>query len=356
MVAIAMPTDVTARAVLDAIERRQDSGHRPHLGASLIGHACDRHLWLAFRWARAQRWDGRMLRLFEIGRRAELRFVEELRAAGVVVHDVDNRGQQYRVSDEACGHHFGGSMDGAAQGLPEAPKAWHVLEFKTHNDKSFRELSAKGVKVAKPMHHAQMQVYMGLTGMDRALYYAENKNDAALYTERVHFDKAEFERLRARALRVITSAEPPVRISADPSWFECKFCHFHGLCHGAEAPEANCRTCAHSTPELNGQARWSCTRHQTDIGVPTQREGCASHRFIPILLERIGECVDASDEAVTYRMADGQTFVNGDPDANPAHFSSAEIHAAEDKSALALAAFDKQFQDLRSKWGGRVVA
>lgn len=353
MVAIAAPTNTTARAVLDAIERAQDSAHRPHLGASLIGHACERHLWLSFRWAKAQRFEGRVLRLFEIGRRAELRFVEELRAAGVHVHDVDERGQQYRVSDEKCGHHLGGSMDAAVQGLPEAAKAWHVAEFKTHNDKSFKDLQAKGVQKFKPLHYAQMQVYMGLTGMDRALYYAENKNDAAIYTERVHFDKDEFKRLQDRALRVITAAEPPARISNDPAWFECKFCHFHALCHGDEAPEPTCRSCAHSTPELDGQARWSCAKTGADINVERQRVGCRDHRVIPILLERIGEMVDANDAAVTYKTADGRTFVNGDPDKTPKHFSSAEIHAFKDKKALTI---DNPLMDtLRKQWGARVV-
>lgn len=355
MAAIPDTGNTTAAAVLRQIEEAQDSGHRPHLGASLIGHSCERHLWLTFRWALAHRWDGRMLRLFRIGQRAELRFVEELRAAGIEVHDVDASGRQWRVSSEKCGHHFGGSMDGAARGLPEAPKAWHVVEFKTHNDKSFRELLAKGVQAAKPQHWAQMQVYMGLTGMDRALYYAENKNDAALYTERVHFDKASFDALEERALRVITAPEPPARIgSAD--WYECKFCHHAAICHGTTAPEANCRTCAHSTPQLNGSARWICEHHCCDINEDTQRAGCADHRVIPILLDRIGTVVDGSPEAVTYRMEDGREFTNGDPARNPAHLSSREIHACQDKAFLSGVANDPAIMDLRASWGGRIAA
>ena len=52
-------------------------------------------------------------------------------------------GRQWRV--EAHGGHFGGSLDGVALGLLEAPKTWHVLEFKTHSVKSFADLVAKGV-------------------------------------------------------------------------------------------------------------------------------------------------------------------------------------------------------------------
>ena len=49
----------------------------------------------------------------------------------------------------------------------EAPKTWHVLEFKTHGVKSFADLTAKGVVLSKPQHAAQMQIYMHLTGIKR---------------------------------------------------------------------------------------------------------------------------------------------------------------------------------------------
>jgi hypothetical protein len=132
-----------------AYERNADSGHRPHLGASLIGNPCERHLWYVFRHA--------------------------------------------------------------------------ISKMKTHNAKSFKELTEKRVEKAKPLHYAQMQVYMGLSGMTRALYFAVNKDTDDIYTEYLHFDPQEFERLHARAARIISASEPPLRISEDPSWFQCKF-------------------------------------------------------------------------------------------------------------------------------------
>jgi PD-(D/E)XK nuclease superfamily len=354
MAALPQPEHSVVSAIYRSHEQREaaQGGHRAHLGASLIGHACMRYLWLTFRWARREAFDGRMLRLFNTGQRAESRFVEELRAIGCEVHDVDEFGRQFRVSDH--GGHFGGSLDGAACGLPEAPKAWHVTEFKTHNAKSFDELAEKGVAKAKPMHHAQMTIYMGLTGMDRALYLAENKNTSALYSERVHFDPVQFAKLLERARQVITANEPPPRIHADPAWRQCKMCGFHDLCHGDQAPEVNCRTCAHSTPELDGDARWSCALHRADVDLATQRTGCAGHRYIPILLGRIGEQVGAMDEpdgnaAVRYRMADGREFVNG---AAPA-FASSEIAAAQNKAALGA----EVLQSIKARApGARVVA
>jgi hypothetical protein len=351
MADIPQPINATAAQVLAWRERVTDTSHRPHLGASLIGHACSRHLWLAFRWAKAQKFGGRLLRLFDTGRREESRVHEELRGIGCEVW-ADDGSSQFRFG--MFGNHFGGSVDGVVQGLPEAPKKPHILEVKTHNDKSFADLLKKGVREAKPMHFAQMQAYMGLSDLDRALYYAVNKNTDAVYIERVERDPTEVARVLSRAASVIEAAEPPPRISNDPAWFECKFCHFHSQCHGTEAPEVNCRTCAHSTPLTDGDARWSCAIERRDISFERQRVGCDGHRYIPILLERIGTQTDATagengNATVHYATPDGGTFDNGPAPA----FSSKEIAAAADKGALS----DGTVKALKAEFkSARVVA
>jgi hypothetical protein len=99
--------------------------------------------------------------------------------------------------------HFGGSLDGVAKGLPEAPKTPAVLEFKTHNDKSFTDLVKNKVQASKPQHYDQMNIYMGLMELDRALYMAVNKNTDDLYTEWVHFVQDRFHQLMAKAEHLI---------------------------------------------------------------------------------------------------------------------------------------------------------
>jgi hypothetical protein len=330
MAALPEPVHTTVNLIYQAYENDADDGNRPHLGASLIGRPCERQLWYTFRWVDSKKFNGRMLRLFETGNLAESRFVANLRRIGVQVHDVTPDGKQWRVTD--LGGHFAGSMDGAAVGLPEAPKTWHVLEFKTHGDKSFTELVKKTARVAKPEHYAQMQVYMGYTGMERAFYMAVNKNTDELYAERVDFDPVEFAKLKARAERVIRAAEPPLKVSEDPSWFVCKMCDFHAHCHGEAAPAVNCRTCAHSTPEMDGNARWSCSHHnESQIPIAGQRIGCGQHRYIPILLERFATQKDYVNGDVVYSTPTGD-FANGDP-ANGA-LSSEEIRACEQKVML----------------------
>lgn len=341
----------TLAAVEAGVLRGAEDGRRPHLGASLIGRSCERQLWYTFRWAKRPQHSARLLRLFARGQREESVFVSLLRAAGVTVYEVDpTTGRQFSYS--SFGGHFSGAMDGAAVGLREAPKTWHVLEFKTHGKKSFDELVAKGVKKAKPEHWAQMQCYMAWTGMERALYCAVCKDDDRLHMERVDFDKEAADKLFERAERIINAAEPPQRIG-DASWFECKWCEFAGICHGTDAPEPNCRTCAHATPEKSGT--WSCARHaQDEIPLTFQRQGCDSHRYIPALLHW-AEVVDANhdDNWVTYRLPNGGTFTNGQ---QPSGFSSAEIHACEDKNALPLVANEPDLQSLRANYGAEVVA
>jgi len=326
--AIPQPEHTTARAVVQWRERTTDTGHRPHLGASVIGHSCDRHLWLMFRWAGSEAFDGRVLRMFERGRREEALVHEELRGIGCEVWADDGTGQ-YRVA--AVAGHFGGSLDGVVVGLPEAPKATHVLEVKTHGAKSFADLKKKGVRESKPMHWQQMQTYMHLADIDRALYYAVNKDTDELHIERIERDPAEGERILARAQKIVTASEPPLRLSEDPDYFECKWCRFKPQCHGTEAPEVNCRTCAHSTPTLAGDAQWTCgkTNRPGVIPINVQRAGCASHLYIPPMLDRIGKPVDGDESSVVYESEHGR-FVNGPPPG----FSSAEIRAAEHKDML----------------------
>lgn len=350
MAAVPEPIHATANLIYKAYENDAEEGNRPHLGASLIGHACERYLWMTFRWVDSKKFPGRMLRLFKAGNDFEPRIVAELRRIGVEVHDVDPTGRQWRVS--SIGGHFGGSMDGAARGFAEAPKTWCVTEFKTHNAKSFAGLVKEGVQKSKPQHYAQMTIYMGETGMDRAMYIAENKDTSELYCEWIHFDQVEYAKLKARAERVIRAAEPPLKISEDPSWYVCKMCDFHDHCHGEAAPAVNCRTCAHATPVTGEGAeggQWHCEKIEEancdeNIDDATMRTGCKDHRYIPILLERFATQTDYVNGDVMYATPDGGVFGNGD---NPGSLKSVEIRAMEAKSLLGgVAKLKKDLEDV----------
>ena len=179
---------------------------------------------------------------------------------------------------------------------------------------------------------AAFTCYMGYTGMDRALYTCVCKETDEIFTAWIHFDEVEFARLKARAERVIRAAEPPAKCSNDPSWYVCKMCDFHDHCHGEAAPQVNCRTCAHSTPEIDGDARWSCQQHSRDMTLQAQRTGCDQHRYIPVLLQNFATQKDYVNGDVVYTTETGE-FSNGSP-ANGA-LASQEIRDCAQKVMLA---------------------
>jgi len=292
-------TSPIGAAIYAAYEAQAGSGFRAHLGASLIGKDCERALWFDFRWCTLRRHPGRLLRLFETGQLEEARLVRNLRSIGATVLEVDPQsGRQIRV--EAHGGHFGGALDGVALNLPQAPQTWHVLEFKTHSAKSFADLSAKGVRGSKPQHFAQMQVYMHLTGLTRAVYLAVCKDSDQLYVEHSAHDAAYAQGLLAKAQRVIFAPQPLARISLDPAWYQCRLCEHAPLCHGQGAAELNCRTCLHATALEGG---WHCARHDRMLSEAEQRAGCERHLYLPALVP--GEQIDAGEGWVEYRFGNG---------------------------------------------------
>jgi len=248
---------------------------------------CSRQLWYVFRWAKKITHEARILRLFARGHLEEERFIFFLRRAGITIWQHDDAGHQYRMA--ACGGHYGGSLDGVGKGFPEDPDRAFLTEFKTHNEKSFAQLVAKGVRDSKPEHNIQMQQYMGAYGLDRAAYFAVNKNTDEWHAEIVHFDDTAYRLYLARADHIIYSPFPPPREYGMRSHFKCKWCDYNDLCWTCTGAAFNCRTCANIKPIDDGC--WYCT--ERDIldpkGHPEDMElmcsGCGNHTFIEGLVK-----------------------------------------------------------------------
>ena len=302
-------------------ENIAEDHRRDHLGASMLGHKCERYLWLSFRWAFREQVPGRIRRLFRRGHNEEASIIADLRAIGCDVRDGQPDGSgQWRVK---LAPHVGGSLDAIIEsGVPEAKKSRHVAEFKTHSLKSFDDLVAKGVAKSKPLHHAQMQAYMHGTGIERALYVAVCKDDDRLHVERIEYDKAFALKAIERGARIALTERMPPGISQDPSWYECKFCPARDLCHGSKTTtEVNCRTCANSTPSDDGQ--WRCARWDNEpIPPDAQRAGCSAHVLHPDLVP--WKLRDSGIEWVAlWEVRDGEFMANGEPDARV--YASSEI-------------------------------
>ena len=327
--------------LIDKVHERSQEGPRGHMGCSMLGHPCDRWLWLSFHWAVIERFPGRILRLFRRGQNEERLIVYDLRSIGM---EVQFTGANQKRVDFGC--HVGGSMDGIiVSGVPEAQKTKHVLEAKTHSLKSFNDLVKHGVEKSKPMHFIQMQTYMLGEGIDRALYVAVCKDDDRIYTERVKLNKEIAQKAVLRGHKIATDTRMPPPLSTDPSWFECKFCPAHEFCHKTKTTkEVNCRTCAHSTAEEDGT--WSCEKYETTI--PTEQDqlnGCSAHVIHPDLVPWNYE---TDNDTVIWLTQYGK-IKNGV--AAEGVFESTEILANPE----ACANPDKFIDEVRDIFGGKVV-
>lgn len=305
------------KASKELLERKEAGKLRGHLGASQIGHRCARQAWYSFRWAYRGQHLGRMMRLFNRGHEEESRLMRWLRAAGYEIQDHSERlwyhdgldsyvcrpwdwggdpqdqfdmtlddvsedpvhirraternqgPKQWQFVDDTTGH-FSGSSDGKIRG-PHLPEGWGGLEFKTGNDKSFKDITAKGVLSSKPVYWVQMQIYMKAFGLSWTLFVMVNKNDDEIYYEIVYAKPEIGEQYYDLATRIIKQPVPPPRLTEDPSWFECKFCDFREICHHGVDPQKNCRTCAYV--EIKHSV-FHCTLHHGDIPIEFQNVGC----------------------------------------------------------------------------------
>jgi len=298
----------TVAAIYAAYEAA--NSHYDSLGISVgeIATDCDRALWYTLHWiTEPEHIDGRKLSIFRTGDRWEEVMVQDLQRIGVEVY-----GQQDRI--RLVSGHVRGKCDGKAIGIPEAPKTEHLCEFKSSNEKNFKDIVAKGCKISKPLHYGQCQIGMHFFGLTRCLYLVTNKNDDSRYAERIPYDAEYCLRLLARAERIVNTAVPPARISENPDFFGCMFCRSRDVCHNGEWARVTCRSCLHSTPEMGGDCHWSCARFNKPLSTDEQKEACPAHLFIPELVPGEVVEVDEENEQITYTLRTGKTWIDGAAD------------------------------------------
>lgn len=272
--------DILLEEVNTFCETYYEQGHRNHLGASELGGECWRELWYKFRWVKLEVFDGRMMRLFNVGHSAEPRFVEYLRGIGFEIREFAEDGNQFRISG-AKGH-YGGSLDGLAK-LPARYELWEdiilSLSFKTNNTGAgYEKVSKEILAKSKPKHWAQECQYGYKMGIRYCIYMIENKNDSDITFKVIELDWNYGAQLEKKAESIIFSKEPPPRISENPAIFNCKFCDKKGICFDGEKVEKNCRSCRNASPVEDAQ--WKCSLHNGIIPQDFIKEGCS--QWLPI--------------------------------------------------------------------------
>lgn len=236
-----------ARAVVEAIDRalvrrRTAEPERTYLGASYIGEACERDIQYRYRQAPidpARQLTGQALRIFERGHTAEDAMAGWLRLAGFKLETENEVGGQYGF--KALDGRFGGHCDGILTGWHgddpqpiELPALW---ESKCLNNKGWRSVMTGGLKKAKPVYYAQVQLYMYYLGLTEnpCLFTCLNADTQEIHCEMIPFDPAMVQQMLDRAAKVIGATERGEllpRGSSDPDNFMCAFCDFRDRCWG----------------------------------------------------------------------------------------------------------------------------
>lgn len=277
--------EMLAKKIVDSIDawslQTYKDDFRWHLGASIIGRPCDRYLYGVFHWWKKNTADGRSLRLFHRGHEEEKQMNALLTGIGFNVQPLDPAtGKQWRVS--FLNGHFGGSSDGVIQ----FPVSWNIPgdfipEYKTSGTGAkFNNLAKEGgIEKNKEEHFVQQSLYGYGRKIGHGVYLAVNKNDDSLYCEVTKLSVEKAEAAIRRAENIITTDYVPAMMpGAKATYFQCKMCPFHAVCHEGESVAKNCRSCVHSTPVAKSE--WRCTKYGHDIPREFVETGCDEYKAL----------------------------------------------------------------------------
>jgi hypothetical protein len=233
--------DPTLAAVDKAMEEREARmPRRTYLGMSAIGGECSRKLWYSYHQPEPERFNAATLRRFADGHRSEDLMADRLRLVdGITFLTLDpESGRQFEVTD--LDGRFKGHMDGVIKGILQAPHSWHVWEGKCVNEKKFAKFQSlkqkrgekETLKEWDPVYYAQAQCYMGYAEMSRHYLTVCTPGGRDWDSCRTEFNKADFEAIKDKAKRILEARVPLAKISNDPNWHVCKWCHYSEKCHG----------------------------------------------------------------------------------------------------------------------------
>lgn len=208
--------------LIDSYQSDMEDEARDYIGASSIGSDCLRQIWYQFKGVKAQRVPTKFRRAWAVGKRLEGLILDWLEEAGLEVSRT-----WFALSAKDMPY-FKGHLDSV---WTKDGQAIAIIEAKTAKDASFKIFLNKGVKVWNPQYYAQLQAYMGMSGMGSAYILVLNKDNSDLADELVNFDQAFYEKLCNKARMIYDAHIEPPKINDSPLYFKCKMCKFNKVCH-----------------------------------------------------------------------------------------------------------------------------
>lgn len=210
---------------------------RNYIGASSIGSDCLRQIWYEFKGEKTEGVSNKIRRTWEIGRILEGFVVDLIRASGIKV--INNSSEFFAPDDKTNSL----TMDWTSLSDPDLPyfKGHYdgmlldyqaILEIKTAKDASFKIFVKDGCAKWNPKYYAQVQSYMGMSGLHTAYIIVLNKDNSELWDEQITFQSDYYELIKDKVKMIYEAKIPPPKINGSPLWFQCKMCKYRKVCHG----------------------------------------------------------------------------------------------------------------------------
>lgn len=210
------------KIIEETIRNRPKDERRQYIGASQIGHKCDRAIWYAFNGFEKECDSVKMQKVYDAGRIFENLILDYIIAGGIIVEGIERACEDEEIPM------FRGHMDGVLM-LPNQDPI--VLELKTSKASSFARFVQHGLMAWAPQYYDQLQSYMGMTGYKNGVLVAINKDSSELHEEWVKFDEIHYASIKEKVKRIINASETPEKINRSPLFYVCQMCNFRRVCH-----------------------------------------------------------------------------------------------------------------------------
>lgn len=213
---------------------------REYLGASVIGHHCERHVQYHLLAARGQverkQPEARVQRIFDRGHTYETKVRNWLKGAGFLF-GAPPAGKSFQDFDGVFRGHVDGVLTGWKRRDTAAPIELPALwENKALGAKNWKKVSTDKLKAYSSTYYAQVQIYMNYLKLERCLFTAISADTMEIYHELVPYDALEADLCYARVGAVIRAADAGEllqRCTMDRSFYICKWCDFSKDCWSA---------------------------------------------------------------------------------------------------------------------------
>jgi hypothetical protein len=208
--------------VLGYYANQAETKTRGYIGASILGHGCERRIWLDWQGSKPTvkttpieiLKTGSREEKFDRGRHEEERLIKALQGAGYLV--IDRQGA-FSVMDG----NFQGHIDGII--LDQAGNKY-ILEIKSTQEKYFKALVKNGIQKTFATYYLQCQMYMHFFGITRTLFLAVNKNNGEIYQVVLDADEAAIEMGLRKINKIISHGKDMPATLGDAN--SC--CLYHG--------------------------------------------------------------------------------------------------------------------------------